>query len=101
MIFALTYCMLIVSTLPTDSTPEAEPLTDEVAQDVVRPHYASFKASDVTMAINRTAEVASAHPSYPQARVRRTVAREMGISTVQLRYLLRKAAELAPQRNAA
>jgi len=101
MIPALTYCILIVSTLPTDLTPEAELTADDAAQDVVRSRYASFKACDVTTAVNRTTEVASAHPSYPQARVRAIVAREMGISTVQLRYLLRKAAEQAPQRSAA
>jgi len=93
--------MHIAPTLPSDPTPDTNTPGSDVAQELVRSRYASFKASDVTTAVNRTAEVASAHPSYPQARVRATVAREMSISTVQLRYLLRKAAELAPQRTAA
>lgn len=53
----------------------------------------TFLASDVTKAATRVAELARKHPSWPTSRVRATVARELNVSTVQLRYLLRQAAK--------
>lgn len=53
----------------------------------------TFLASDVTKATTRVAELSAKHPSWPSSRVRAVVAREMNISTVQLRYLLRQAAK--------
>lgn len=79
---------------PTPISPSTdEALTPE--QPLTRMAPTIFKASDVTTAVNRTTELARVHPSWPQARVRGIVAREMAISTVQLRYLLRKAAAQA------
>jgi hypothetical protein len=53
----------------------------------------TFLASDVTTAAKRVAEVAAKHPSWPSSRVRATIARELNISTRQLRYLLQQAAK--------
>jgi hypothetical protein len=47
----------------------------------------------VTKACTRVAEVTQKHPSWPTCRVRALVARELNISTVQLRYLLRQGAK--------
>ncbi|MVN76437.1 hypothetical protein GO988_08880 [Hymenobacter sp. HMF4947] len=51
-----------------------------------------FNASHVLRAAQRCAEVAQERPSWPQSRVRATIARELNVSTTQLRYLLRQAA---------
>ncbi len=51
----------------------------------------TFLASDVTKASTRVTELSQKHPSWPTSRVRATVARELNVSTVQLRYLLRQA----------
>ncbi|HEX8349802.1 MAG TPA: hypothetical protein VF598_07560 [Hymenobacter sp.] len=85
--------MHATTTLHITLTPDTSTLTPDLGQEPSRFRYAPFKASDVTTAATRVAEVTAAHPSFPQARVRSTVAREMSISTVQLRYLLRRAAE--------
>ena len=53
----------------------------------------TFLASDMTKAATRVAELSSKHPSWPSSRVRATVARELNISTRQLRYLLQQAAK--------
>ena len=53
----------------------------------------AFLASDVTKAATRVEQVGSKHPSWPSSRVRATVARELNISTRQLRYLLQQAAK--------
>ena len=53
----------------------------------------TFLASDVTKAAKRVAELTAKHPSWPTSRVRATVARELNIATVQLRYLLKQAAK--------
>jgi hypothetical protein len=53
----------------------------------------TFLASDMTKANTRVAELSLKHPSWPSCRVRAAVARELNISTVQLRYLLRQAAK--------
>lgn len=53
----------------------------------------TFLASDVTKAAGRVAELTRKHPSWPVSRVRAAVARELNVSTVQLRYLLRQAAK--------
>jgi hypothetical protein len=47
----------------------------------------------VTKAVTRVAELTIRHPSWPGCRVRAVVARELNISTVQLRYLLRQGAK--------
>jgi hypothetical protein len=52
-----------------------------------------FNASHIQRAAQRCAEVAQQHPSWPRSRVRATVARELGVATTQLRYLLSQAAE--------
>lgn len=51
-----------------------------------------FNATHVQRAAQRCAETAQQHPSWPRSRVRATVARELNVSTTQLRYLLRQAA---------
>ena len=53
----------------------------------------TFLISDVTKACTRVAQVTTKHPSWPTSRVRAQVARELNISTVQLRYLLRQGAK--------
>lgn len=53
----------------------------------------AFTAKDVTQAAVRVEQVGASHPSWPSSRVRATVAREMSISTRQLRYLLQQAAK--------
>jgi hypothetical protein len=51
---------------------------------------AAYKTSDVARAIRRCAELHELHPKWPQARVRKHVAREMGVQTWVVRYLLRR-----------
>ncbi len=53
----------------------------------------TFLASDVTKAVGGVAALTKKHPSWPASRVRAQVARDLNISTVQLRYLLRQAAK--------
>jgi hypothetical protein len=53
----------------------------------------TFLISDVTKAVTRVDELTTRHPSWPGCRVRAAVARELNISTVQLRYLLRQGAK--------
>ena len=53
----------------------------------------TFLASDVTKATTRVSQLTLKHPSWPACRVRAAVARELNISTVQLRYLLRQGAK--------
>ncbi|MGI4863710.1 MAG: hypothetical protein ACRYFZ_07270 [Janthinobacterium lividum] len=60
------------------------------------PQRRTFLLSELTTATTRIAELTKQHPSWPACRVRATVAREMDISTVQLRYMLNKAAEIKP-----
>jgi len=50
-----------------------------------------FTAREVTAAFNGVAELSQKHPSWPTSRVRAQIARQLNISTVQLRYLLRQA----------
>jgi len=50
-----------------------------------------FLASEITAAAKGVAELTQKHPSWPAARVRAQVARQLNVSTVQLRYLLRQA----------
>lgn len=77
----------------TDTSPDTTLIPPALASNIpARTGHASFKASEMTAAVNGVATLAQRRPCWPQARVRSTVAREMGISTVQLRYLLRKAA---------
>jgi hypothetical protein len=52
-----------------------------------------FLISEVTQATARIAALSKKHPTWPSSRVRATVARELNISTVQLRYMLTKAAD--------
>lgn len=52
----------------------------------------SYSIADCTRAYTRCQELAQAHPSWPQSRVRATVARELCVATFTLRYLLRRAA---------
>ncbi|MGI4738493.1 MAG: hypothetical protein ACRYG7_25270 [Janthinobacterium lividum] len=53
-----------------------------------------FNAAHVHLAARRCSEVAQQRPTWPQSRVRATIARELNVSTTQLRYLLRQAAGL-------
>jgi hypothetical protein len=53
-----------------------------------------FNVGQVHLAARRCAELAQQRPTWPQARVRATIARELSVSTTQLRYLLRQAAGL-------
>lgn len=53
----------------------------------------TFLASEVTAAATQVTQLALKHPSWPSCRVRAQVARNLNISTVQLRYLLRQAAK--------
>ena len=57
------------------------------------PHRRTFLISELTTATTRIAELTKQHPSWPGCRVRALVARELDISTVQLRYMLSKATE--------
>jgi hypothetical protein len=54
-----------------------------------------FNATHVQRSAQRCAEVAQERPSWPRCRVRALVARELNVSTAQLRYLLRQAATQA------
>jgi len=56
------------------------------------PLKVSFSIGDCTYAFIRCQEVAQACPSWPTSRVRAQVARELKVTTTQLRYLLRRAA---------
>lgn len=53
----------------------------------------TFLVSELTRAAQRVGTLATKHPSWPECRVRAQVARELNVSTVQLRYMLRRAAE--------
>jgi len=53
----------------------------------------AFLASDVTKAATRVEQESAKHPSWPSSRVRAVIARELNISTRQLRYLLQQAAK--------
>jgi hypothetical protein len=79
------YVSLVRSEIPymTKNIQEQEPTTKSS-----RPSYI---AADFTRAARRCAELAVAHPSWPQARVRRVVSWEMEIRSSTLRYLLRQA----------
>jgi len=59
---------------------------------VINPYQHRFTAADVQRAAQRCAEVAQERPTWPQARVRALIAREMNLNTRQLRYLLLQAA---------
>ena len=52
-----------------------------------------FLISELTTAATRVEQLTRQHPTWPSSRVRAAVARELNISTVQLRYILQKAAE--------
>jgi hypothetical protein len=52
-----------------------------------------FLISEITQATTRIAALTQKHPAWPSSRVRAMVARELNISTVQLRYMLAKATE--------
>ncbi len=54
------------------------------------PKRQPVKVSQITAAHTRIAELSQQHPSWPDCRVRRAVARELDISTVKLRYILSK-----------
>jgi hypothetical protein len=54
----------------------------------------TFLISELTAATTKVAALAKKHPTWPSCRVRAQVARELNISTVQLRYMLQKAADL-------
>lgn len=53
-----------------------------------------FLISEIAQATARIAALTKKYPSWPLSRVRATVARELNISTVQLRYMLGKAIDL-------
>lgn len=59
----------------------------------------TYKASDVTQAARQCAALARRRPSWPQARVRATVAKELQLRPSQLRYLLRRAVTLGPSQS--
>jgi len=65
-----------------------------ISMPVLNPYQHRFTGADVQRAARRCAEVAQERPSWPQARVRALVAREMKLTTRQLRYLLGQAAGL-------
>jgi len=58
------------------------------------PPRRTFLISELTAATARVAQLTQKHPTWPSSRVRAQVARELNISTVQLRYMLQKAADL-------
>jgi hypothetical protein len=65
-----------------------------VSQPVLNPYQHRFHAADVHRAAERCAAIAKERPTWPRSRVRATVARELNVTTTQLRYLLRQAAAL-------
>jgi hypothetical protein len=71
-----------------------------VSTPVLNPYQHRFTAADVQRATQRCTEVARERPTWPQSRVRALVAREMNLSTTQLRYLLRQAVEPTPEADA-
>jgi hypothetical protein len=50
----------------------------------------TYIAADFTRAARRCVELAALNTKWPQARVRKHVAREMAVSTWVVRYLLRR-----------
>jgi hypothetical protein len=60
------------------------------------PYQHRFSAADIERATRRCAEVAQQHPTWPRSRVRALVARELTVSTTQLRYLLRQGSPQEP-----
>jgi hypothetical protein len=96
-------CMLtpITLTSPRHLSPDApacNPCPWPVLMRTPTPsHLHRFNASHVQRAALRCVEVAQQHPSWPRSRVRATVARELGVATTQLRYLLSQAAQQPKQ----
>jgi len=74
--------------------PACQPCTMPalVSTPVLNPYQHRFTGADIHRAAQRCAEVAQERPTWPQSRVRGLVARELKVSTTQLRYLLRQAA---------
>lgn len=74
-------------------TPPCQPCPWPVSRSTPHPpSKVSFSIGDCTYAFTRCQEVAQACPIWPTSRVRAQVAREMKVTTTQLRYLLRRAA---------
>jgi hypothetical protein len=64
------------------------------------PYQHRFHVADFLNAARRCAELAKQHPTWPQSRVRARVARELNLTTTQLRYLLRQAEALTQESDA-
>jgi hypothetical protein len=82
-------------------SPTCHPCPWPVVMRTPIPSYPHrFNASHIQRAAQRCAELAQQHPSWPRSRVRATVARELGVATTQLRYLLRQAEGLSQDQDA-
>jgi hypothetical protein len=86
----------VAVTAPRQLNPDAPacqpcPWPVLICTPVYNPYQHRFSAADVQRAAQRCAALARERPTWPQSRVRATVAREMNIATTQLRYLLRQA----------
>lgn len=97
-VFLTSACMLtpVVVTAPRQLNPTAPvcapcPWPALVRTPAYNPYQHRFSAADIQQAAHRCAAVAQERPTWPQSRVRGQVAREMNVSTTQLRYLLRQA----------
>jgi hypothetical protein len=75
--------------------PQERPkILDYISTPPEPPKRKTYSVAQLRQAAQLVAERAAAHPSRTQAGIRAVVAREMGIATVELRYMLSRAAEL-------
>ncbi|WP_045689421.1 hypothetical protein [Hymenobacter sp. AT01-02] len=68
---------------------ERRRILDFIAAPPEPPKPKPYPIGDCMRAAGMVADLLHAHPSWPQARARATVARVLGVSTVQLRRMLR------------
>ncbi|RFP65916.1 hypothetical protein D0N36_06850 [Hymenobacter lapidiphilus] len=67
---------------------ERRRILDYITTPPEPPKIRSYPIGECMAAARRVAQLLSAHPSWSQAHARRDTAREMGVSTVQLRRML-------------
>jgi hypothetical protein len=87
--------VLAQATIPAWQThAELLRILDFISTPPEPPKRKTYSVSQLRQAAQLVAERTAAHPSRTQAGIRAVVAREMGIATVELRYMLSRAAEL-------
>ncbi|TGE07724.1 hypothetical protein [Hymenobacter fodinae] len=73
---------------------ERRKILDYISLPPDPPKRKTYSVAQLRQAAQLVAEKAEKHPSRTRAGIRGLVARELGIATVELRYMLARAAEL-------